>query len=71
MYVALESADCVIIMTEWEEFKSLDLYKLKDLIKSDTIFDMRNILDKISVESSGLKYIGLGSRILNFIVIII
>ena len=61
MYVALESADCVIIMTEWEEFKSLDLYKLKDLIKSDTIFDMRNILDKISVESSGLKYIGLGS----------
>ena len=61
MYLALESADCVIIMTEWEEFKSLDLYKLKDLIKSDTIFDMRNILDKISVESSGLKYVGLGS----------
>ena len=61
MYLALESADCVIIMTEWEEFKSLDLCKLKDLIKSDTIFDMRNILDKISVESSGLKYVGLGS----------
>ncbi len=61
MYLALESADSVIIMTEWEEFKSIDLHKLKDLIKSNTIFDMRNILSRFEVEGSGLNYIGLGS----------
>jgi len=48
-------------MTEWEEFKSIDLNKLKDLMESNIIFDMRNILDKFSVESAGLNYIGLGS----------
>ncbi|MEC7881169.1 MAG: UDP-glucose/GDP-mannose dehydrogenase family protein [Chloroflexota bacterium] len=61
VYLALESADCTIIMTEWEEFKSIDLNKLKDLMESNIIFDMRNILDKFSVESVGLNYIGLGS----------
>ena len=48
-------------MTEWEEFKSIDLNKLKDLMESNIIFDMRNILDRFEVEKTGLNYIGLGS----------
>jgi len=61
IYLASESADCAIIMTEWEEFKSIDLNKLKDLMESNIIFDMRNILDRFEVEKTGLNYIGLGS----------
>jgi len=61
IYSASESVDCAIIMTEWGEFKSIDLNKLNGLMKSNIIFDMRNILDKFSVESAGLNYIGLGS----------
>jgi len=62
MYLALESVDSLIIMTEWEEFKSIDWQRVKDLIKSNTIFDMRNIINRHEVEVTGLNYICLGSK---------
>lgn len=61
LYSTLESADCAVIMTEWEEFKSIDLNKMKKLMKSNIVLDIRNLFNRDDVEGAGLKYYGLGS----------
>ena len=61
IYDCLEKTDCVILMTEWEEFKSLDLKKTFEKMDGDTLLDMRNLFTRDKVESFGFKYVGLGS----------
>ncbi len=60
-YDAVRKCDCACILTEWEEFKKLDLGKLKKTMRYPLIADARNIFDKSAVESAGLKYIGIGT----------
>jgi len=50
----------VIILTEWEQFKTLDYDVLIKNTKDSTIFDGRNILDKAKMEEQGIKYFGIG-----------
>lgn len=59
---AVKEADCVAIMTEWNEFRGLDLAKLKDLVKSPVILDSRNILSNEDLESHGFKYDNVGRK---------
>jgi UDPglucose 6-dehydrogenase len=59
---AVKKADCVAIMTEWNEFRGLDLAKLKDLVKSPVILDSRNILSNEDLESYGFKYDNVGRK---------
>ncbi len=59
---AVEGADCVAIMTEWNEFRGLDLAKLKDLVKSPVILDSRNILSNEDLKSYGFKYDNVGRK---------
>jgi len=59
---AVEEADCVAIMTEWNEFRGLDLAKLKLLVKSPVILDSRNILSNEDLESYGFKYDNVGRK---------
>ena len=44
-YEAAEDVDCLVILTDWKEFKDLDLIKLKDKMKRPLIHDFRNIFD--------------------------
>ncbi len=60
IFDTVENADLLIILTEWNEFKQLDLKKVKSLMKSPNIIDGRNIYDPNSVKSLGFKYIGVG-----------
>ena len=60
IYNCLQKADCMILMTEWEEFKSLDLKKTFEIMKGDTLLDMRNLFTRDEVESFGFKYVGIG-----------
>ncbi len=62
MMEAIEGADAVIIATEWEEFKAIDLGKAKALLKAPVIIDLRNILEPKYVEMKGFKYYSVGRK---------
>lgn len=59
-YDAAKDSDLIIIVTEWNEFKEIDLKKLKKLMKSPRIIDARNIYDPKSVKDLGFEYVGVG-----------
>jgi hypothetical protein len=61
-YEVCENSEALIILTDWEEFKQLDLKRVKDLLKNPLIIDGRNIFDPQEVEKMGFKYI-LGKRL--------
>ena len=57
---AAEDADALVIVTEWKEFRSPDLQRLKQVLKQPVILDGRNILDPAQVREAGLDYLGVG-----------
>lgn len=59
-YDAVEGKDCLVIFTEWNEFKQTDLKKIKELLKSPCIIDGRNIYDPATMEKLGFQYISIG-----------
>ena len=59
-YEACRSANCVIIATEWNEFRALDLNKIKEKLKDLVIFDLRNIYNPSELEQIGFEYYGVG-----------
>lgn len=59
-YDALKDADALVVVTEWNEFKELDLAKIKTSMKSPFIIDARNIYDADRAKSLGFNYIGVG-----------
>ncbi|MFC1756095.1 UDP-glucose dehydrogenase family protein [Patescibacteria group bacterium] len=59
-YEAMEDADALCLLTEWKEFRDLDLEKVEDLLKAPVIFDGRNLLDKKEVEDAGFTYFAIG-----------
>jgi len=58
-YEAIQSVDSTVIATEWEEFRNLDLEKVKKLQKSNVIVDLRNMLDAKKAKELGFKYFGI------------
>ena len=58
---AVKGSDCVVILTAHEEFKEMDFNQMKDLLKTKTVFDTRNILNKDHLKSLGINYIPIGS----------
>jgi len=61
-YDACRNSDCLLIVTEWDEFKELDFSKIKKLLKRPIIIDGRNIYDPRKMEKLGFTYIGIGRR---------
>ena len=59
-YDALENADALLLLTEWNEFRRPDFNRVRDTLKDKVIFDGRNIYDRNILESRGLKYIRIG-----------
>lgn len=59
-YDAAKGCDCLLIVTEWNEFKELDFAKLKKVMKQPLIIDGRNLYDKDNLAKLGFKYIGIG-----------
>ena len=58
-YDALDDADALILITEWKEFRSLDLYELSKRLKSKIIFDERNIYPK-RIQNEGFELYQIG-----------
>lgn len=59
-YSALKNADALILVTEWNEFRKLDIDKMKKLMKHRVIFDGRNIYSAKFIKQNGFKYYGIG-----------
>jgi len=59
-YSALEGADGLVIVTEWQEFRHPDFYVMKHLLKEPVIFDGRNLYEPKTVKSHGFTYYAIG-----------
>lgn len=59
-YEALEGADALIIMTEWNAFREPDFFLIKETLKSPAIFDGRNLYDPQRMKKIGIDYFSIG-----------
>jgi UDPglucose 6-dehydrogenase len=59
-YDALKGADALVIVTEWQEFRSPDFDGIRERLRSPAIFDGRNLYDPALVRSFGLRYFAIG-----------
>jgi UDPglucose 6-dehydrogenase len=59
-YDAIEGADMLVFITEWNQFRALDMGKVKSLLKSAKIADLRNIYEPDDMRKLGFEYIGVG-----------
>ncbi len=62
-YDALRNADALCILTEWNEFKQINLEKVKEQLKNPLIFDGRNIYDPVKMDKLGFSYFGVGRNV--------
>ena len=61
-YKTAEDVDALLILTEWNEFKEIDLGKIKSLMKNNLVIDGRNIYNPEEMKKSGLKYVSIGRK---------
>jgi len=59
-YEALEDADCAVIITEWDEFRALDLDRVKTLMRTPLVVDLRNVYRPDELRPRGFKYVSVG-----------
>jgi UDPglucose 6-dehydrogenase len=59
-YAAADGADVLVIVTEWDEFRALDLDRIASLLRGKTLVDLRNVYDRSEAEEAGLMYFGIG-----------
>jgi UDPglucose 6-dehydrogenase len=61
-YDAAKDADCTILLTEWREFKLLNMERLRDAMKTPIFFDGRNLYSPDRMKKMGFKYYGIGRK---------
>ncbi|MEP6850637.1 MAG: UDP binding domain-containing protein, partial [Acidobacteriota bacterium] len=59
-YAAITGADALVIVTEWNQFRALDMDKVKSLLKSPKIADLRNVYEPSDMRELGFEYVGVG-----------
>jgi UDPglucose 6-dehydrogenase len=59
-YEAIRDSDALIIITEWNQFRALDMKRVKELLKAPKIADLRNIYEPADMRELGFEYIGVG-----------
>jgi UDPglucose 6-dehydrogenase len=64
-YAALQNADALLIITEWNEFRNPDFNKIKSLLKSRVIFDGRNLYELQEMIDDGFYYNSIGRKTIN------
>jgi len=61
-YETAQGSDALVIATEWNQFRNLDLLKIKKLLKSPIMLDLRNLYDPAVLKSLGFIYEGVGRK---------
>ncbi len=59
-YEAAEDADALVVLTEWNEFRSIELSRIRSLMRGDLLVDARNIYDPKKASSVEFRYVGVG-----------
>jgi UDPglucose 6-dehydrogenase len=59
-YSAATGADALVFVTEWNQFRALDMKRIRDLMKSPRIADLRNIYEPEDMRELGFEYVGIG-----------
>jgi UDPglucose 6-dehydrogenase len=59
-YAAMDGADCAVIITEWNEFRALQLDRVKKLLKKPVIVDLRNCYSPADMKAAGFEYTSIG-----------
>ncbi|HEY4191210.1 MAG TPA: UDP binding domain-containing protein, partial [Mesorhizobium sp.] len=59
-YAAADAAECIVIVTEWNEFRSLDFERLKAVMKTPVLVDLRNIYNPAELARYGFAYESIG-----------
>ena len=59
-YAAIEGADALVILTEWNEFRALDIGRVKRLMKAPVMVDLRNVYEPDEMAAAGFRYVCLG-----------
>jgi UDPglucose 6-dehydrogenase len=59
-YDAAQGADALVLVTEWNEFRNLDLNKMKELMRRPLFLDLRNVYEPERVKALGFEYYGVG-----------
>jgi UDPglucose 6-dehydrogenase len=61
-YKVAVGSDCLVIATEWNQFRNLDLLKIKELLKYPILLDLRNLYDPTTLKALGFIYEGVGRK---------
>ena len=61
-YDAMQQADAVVILTEWNEFRSLDLKKVKAILRKPLVVDLRNVYKRQDMMENGFHYVSIGRQ---------
>ena len=59
-YAAVTGADALVLVTEWNQFRALDLARIRDLMKTPKVADLRNIYEPDDMRELGFDYVGVG-----------
>ena len=59
-YAAVEGAEVLAVLTEWDEFRWLDIDKVAELMAAKKVVDARNLLDRAALVRRGFDYRGIG-----------
>ena len=59
-YAAADGADALVIVTEWDEFRALDLDRIAASLHGKILVDLRNVYDRSEAKEAGLTYYGVG-----------
>ena len=66
IYSVVKNSDCLVILTEWNEFKSMDLKKISDIMNKPIIIDFRNLFSLDEMEKLKIEYHSIGREAVNF-----
>jgi UDPglucose 6-dehydrogenase len=59
-YAAVKGADCLLLLTEWDEFNKVNFTKAHKLMRQAVVFDGRNFFDSKTLGNIGFEYYGIG-----------
>jgi len=59
-YAAAKDADVLVVVTEWDEFRGLNLDRFASTMRGKLIVDLRNVYNRAEAEEAGFDYVGLG-----------
>lgn len=59
-FTACQGSDCIIIATEWEQFRGIDFKVIKEIVNKPVVIDLRNMFEPGYIKNNGFFYMGIG-----------